>query len=63
MAEDSDMERTEPATGKRIERAREQGDVPRSRELATCLVLLVGGSCVWMFSGPVVTSLTASWSP
>ncbi|ADJ63525.1 flagellar type III secretion system protein FlhB [Herbaspirillum seropedicae] len=57
MAEDSDMERTEPATGKRIERAREQGDVPRSRELATCLVLLVGGSCVWMFSGPVVTSL------
>lgn len=57
MAEDSDMERTEPATGKRIERAREQGDVPRSRELATCLLLLVGGSCVWMFSGPVVTSL------
>jgi flagellar biosynthetic protein FlhB len=57
MAEDSDMERTEPATGKRIERAREQGDVPRSRELATCLMLLVGGSCVWAFSGPVVTSL------
>lgn len=57
MAEDSDMERTEPATGKRIERAREQGDVPRSRELATCLLLLVGGSCVWLFSGPVVTSL------
>lgn len=57
MAEDSDMERTEPATGKRIERAREQGDVPRSRELATTLMLLVGGSCVWLFSGPVVTSL------
>ena len=57
MAEDSDMERTEPATGKRLERAREQGDVPRSRELATCLLLLVGGSCVWMFSGPVVTSV------
>lgn len=57
MAEDSDMERTEPATGKRIERAREQGDVPRSRELATTLMLLVGGSCVWLFSGPVVTAL------
>jgi flagellar biosynthetic protein FlhB len=57
MAEDSDMERTEPATGKRIERAREQGDVPRSRELATTLMLLVGGSCVWLFSGSVVTSL------
>ena len=57
MADDSDMERTEPATGKRIERAREQGDVPRSREMATCVLLLVGGCCVWMFSGPLVTSL------
>ena len=44
MAEDSDMERTEPATGKRIERAREQGDVPRTRELATTLMLLVSGA-------------------
>ncbi|WDZ98011.1 flagellar biosynthesis protein FlhB [Herbaspirillum sp. WKF16] len=57
MADDSDMERTEPATSKRLERAREQGDVPRSREMATCVLLLVGGSCVWMFSGPLVTSL------
>ncbi|MFL9923716.1 flagellar biosynthesis protein FlhB [Herbaspirillum lusitanum] len=57
MAEDSDMERTEPATGKRIERAREQGDVPRSREMSTCLMLLIGGSTIWAFSGPLVTSL------
>jgi len=57
MADDSDMERTEPATAKRIERAREQGDVPRSREMGTCVLLLVGGSAVWMFSGPMVTSL------
>jgi len=57
MAEDSDRGGPDPATGKRIERAREQGDVPRSRELATTLMLLVGGSCVWLFSGPVVTAL------
>ncbi|EJM98536.1 flagellar biosynthesis protein FlhB [Herbaspirillum sp. YR522] len=57
MAEDSDMERTEPATGKRLERAREQGDVPRSREMATCVLLLVGGFAVHAFSGPLVTSL------
>lgn len=57
MAEDSDMERTEPATSKRLSRAREQGDVPRSREMATCVLLLIGGSCIWMFSGPLVTSL------
>ena len=58
MAEDSDMERTEPATGKRLERAREQGDVPRSREMATCVLLLVGGFAVYAFSGPLVTSLS-----
>lgn len=57
MADDSDMERTEPATSKRIERAREQGDVPRSRELSTCLMLLVGGAAVWTMGGPVITSL------
>ncbi|MCA1322622.1 flagellar biosynthesis protein FlhB [Herbaspirillum sp. alder98] len=57
MAEDSDMERTEPATGKRLERAREQGDVPRSREMATCVLLLVGGFAVYAFTGPLVTSL------
>lgn len=57
MAEDSDLERTEQPTSKRIERAREDGDVPRSREMATCVLLLVGGSTIWMFTGPLVTSL------
>ncbi|WP_034293358.1 flagellar biosynthesis protein FlhB [Herbaspirillum sp. RV1423] len=57
MAEDSDQERTEQPTGKRIEKAREQGDVPRSREMATCVMLLIGGSTLWMFTGPLVTSL------
>jgi len=36
MAEDSDLEKTEQASDRRLEKAREQGDVPRSRELATC---------------------------
>lgn len=57
MAEDSDQERTEQPTGKRIEKAREQGDVPRSREMSTCVMLMVGGSTLWMFTGPLVTSL------
>lgn len=57
MAEDSDQERTEQPTSKRIEKAREQGDVPRSREMATCVMLLIGGSTLWMFTGPLVTSL------
>lgn len=57
MAEDSDLERTEQPTAKRLEKAREQGDVPRSREMATCVMLLIGGSTVWVFTGPLVTSL------
>lgn len=57
MAEDSDQERTEQPTGKRLEKAREQGDVPRSREMATCVMLLIGGSTLWVFTGPLVKSL------
>jgi len=57
VAEDSDQERTEQPTSKRIEKAREQGDVPRSREMATCVMLLIGGCTLWMFTGPLVTSL------
>ncbi|WP_050476009.1 flagellar biosynthesis protein FlhB [Herbaspirillum rhizosphaerae] len=57
MAEDSDQERTEQPTSKRVEKAREQGDVPRSREMATCVTLLIGGATVWMFTGPLITSL------
>lgn len=50
MAEDSDLERTEPASPRRMEQAREDGDVPRSRELATCTVLLAAGGALW-FAG------------
>ncbi len=43
MAEDSDLEKTEQASPKRLEKAREEGDVPRSRELATVTVLFSAG--------------------
>jgi flagellar biosynthetic protein FlhB len=51
MAEDSDLEKTEEPTGRRIEQAREQGQVPHSRELSTFLVLLVAGAVFWMMGG------------
>ena len=50
MAEDSDLERTEPASARRLEQAREKGDVPRSRELATLAVLL-SSTAVMAFLG------------
>ena len=40
MSEDSDQERTEAATPRRLEEAKKRGQVPRSRELSTLLVTL-----------------------
>lgn len=50
MAEDSDLERTEPPTPKRLQDAREKGQVARSRELSTFAGLL-GGTAVLLFAG------------
>jgi flagellar biosynthetic protein FlhB len=50
MAGDSELEKTEPASPRRLEQAREEGDVPRSRELATCTILIAGCAGLW-FSG------------
>ncbi|QLI80719.1 flagellar type III secretion system protein FlhB [Chitinibacter fontanus] len=42
MAEDSDLERTEPASPKRLDEARKKGQVPRSHELTSFSTLMVG---------------------
>ena len=49
MAEDSDLERTEAASSRRLEKAREEGNVPRSRELMAFVVLLAGVGGCWAF--------------
>jgi flagellar biosynthetic protein FlhB len=59
MAEDSDAERTEPASPRRLEQARENGDVPRSRELATFTVLMTTGAGLWMMGGSLIAKLSA----
>jgi flagellar biosynthetic protein FlhB len=60
VAEDSDLEKTEPASPRRIEQAREEGDVPRSRELATCTILLAAGSGLWFFGSGLIERLNQS---
>ena len=47
MAADSELEKTEPASERRLQQAREDGQVPRSRELAACASLLAGGLLLW----------------
>lgn len=49
MAEESDLERTEPASARRLEQAREDGNVPQSRELMAFMVLAAGGGTFWVF--------------
>jgi len=57
MADDSDAERTEPASPRRLEKAREEGDVPRSREIATFTVLMAAGAGLWLTGGSLVGKL------
>ena len=57
MSEESDLERTEEASPKRLEEARKEGDVPRSRELSTCTVLLAAGGALWAMGGSLVKQL------
>jgi flagellar biosynthesis protein FlhB len=53
VAEDSDLEKTESATPKRIEKAREEGQVARSRELASFALLSAGFFGMYGMSGSI----------
>ena len=48
MAEESDLEKTEPPSEQRLSKAREDGKVPQSRELSTFLVLIAGVLGLWV---------------
>lgn len=58
MAEDSDLEKTEPASPRRLEKAREEGQVVRSRELNTFLVLSAGVGTLWLLGGYMYHNLS-----
>lgn len=51
MADESDLEKTEPASERRLEQAREEGQVPQSRELMAFLVMAAGAASIWSMSG------------
>ena len=56
MAE-SDQEKTEQPTGKRLEDAREEGQVPRSQDFNTAAVLLLAGGGLRMFGASIGEAL------
>jgi len=52
MAEnDKSQEKTEEPTPRRLEKAREDGQIPRSKELSTSLILIAGALSLWIFGG------------
>ncbi|OOE86381.1 flagellar biosynthesis protein FlhB [Salinivibrio siamensis] len=59
MAESDGQERTEDATPRRQEQAREKGQVPRSRELASVAVLVVGAISLMWFGQALGEALMA----
>lgn len=59
MAEESDLEKTESASPRRLEKARESGDVPRSIEFSTFFILLSGTLAIWLIGSSLVKNLQA----
>jgi flagellar biosynthetic protein FlhB len=60
LAEESDLEKTESASPKKIEKAREAGDIPRSRELATFSILAAAAAGFWLVGNSLVINLQKS---
>ena len=55
MAENKEgQEKTEPATPKRLHEARMRGQVAKSTELTTAVIMLIGGSLVFILGKPLV---------
>ena len=55
MAEESDLEKTEDPSPRRLEQAREEGQVPQSRELSTFLVTVTGAATLLLMGNWMAT--------
>lgn len=61
MSDESD-DKTEAPTPHRLEKAREEGQIPRSRELTSLLILLVGISVIWFGGASLARRLSGMLS-
>ena len=50
---ESSQDKTEEPTGKRIEKSKEEGQVPRSKELNTTVILMVGSGGLLMYGAQI----------
>lgn len=54
---ESDVEKTEPASPQKLEKAKEEGQTARSRELNTFLILALGVATLWLISTRLFVAL------
>ncbi|GAA3968963.1 flagellar biosynthesis protein FlhB [Allohahella marinimesophila] len=59
---DSSQEKTEEPTQRKIDKAREEGQLPRSRELATFAVLFAGCGGILMFGSFLITTMVQAFT-
>ena len=57
MAEDTSQEKTELPTARRIKKAKEDGDVARSKELSMAMIMIVTSALMIFMGGDIVMSL------
>ena len=60
MAQDSDLERTEQPSERRLAKAREEGQVARSRELASFALLVSAGAAIWISGDSMMSQLAGA---
>jgi flagellar biosynthetic protein FlhB len=57
VADDTDQEKTEQPTPKRLQDARDKGQVARSRELGTAAVMVAGSAVLLLGGGPLAAGM------
>ena len=57
MADENDLERTQPASPRRLEQAREEGRIARSQELGAFAVLGASALAIWLMGMPLLVGL------
>ncbi len=57
MAEENDQERTHEATPRKRKQAKEKGQIPRSKELSTFLLLITSASMLFIYGGKIFNTL------
>lgn len=63
MAENEDgTEKTEDASSKKLQDARDKGNIPRSKDLSSALLLIVAGTAMYMVGMLIVDDLTRLFS-